>query len=73
MNYEIEMDISETTTDAPQFTVTWSRVGYAHTAIRGTYTGHATAADVAKEFFGYFGGRNAWAQDEHFSCVIHND
>lgn len=60
-------------TDAPKFTVTYSRPGYAHTELRGTYTGKATAADVANAFFGHFGGRNEWAKDGHFSCVRHDD
>jgi len=60
-------------TDAPKFTVTSSRAGYAHTEISGTYTGKATAADVEKAFFGHFGGCDARAWDGHFSCVRYDD
>ena len=67
-------DTSAKPADAPIFTVTESRSGYAHHTIQGTYVGKATAADVAKRFYHpYFGGRGAWARDGKFGCTVHDD
>lgn len=64
---------TETTTAAPVFTVTGTRPGHAHTKIEGTYTGHATAADVERKFFGAYGGREIVVGGGRFSCIRHDD
>lgn len=52
-----------------------SRVyGYAHVKLEGTYTGPATARDVERQFYHpLFGGREAWAYDGRWGCVVHTD
>jgi hypothetical protein len=58
----------------PVFTTTYREQGYAHTRLAGTYTGDATAKDVEQQFYhSYFGGRDAWAKDGQWSCVVHTD
>jgi len=54
------------------FTVTNTTHGYNHDRISGTYTGPVTVKDVEEKFYHYyFGGREAWARDGSFGCVIH--
>lgn len=60
--------------DEPKFTVTSRESGYAHVRLLGTYTGQATDDDVAERFYHpYLGGRQAWARDGKWGCVVHTD
>lgn len=47
--------------------------GYGTEHLSGTYTGPATAKDVEARFFGPLGGREAWARDGQWGCVVYTD
>lgn len=54
------------------FTVEHTEHGYNHDRLSGTYTGDVTAEDVAKEFYHWYtGGRDAWAKDGKWGCIVH--